>query len=130
MTTSQTTGYVHQRRMLHEVTQDVVATAMGFQPADLLIRNGRLVNVNVARIQDGVNVAVRHGIIAYVGTGNHILVGEHTKVVDAAGRFLVPGFIDTHDHVESSMVDVVSFAEAVLPHGTTTIACDNHEITN
>jgi adenine deaminase len=130
MKTSQTIGYTHQRRMLYEVTQDVVATAMGFQPADLLIRNGRLVNVNIARIQDGVNVAVRHGIIAYVGTGDHILVDDHTKVVDAAGRFLVPGFIDTHDHVESSMVDVVSFAEAVLPHGTTTIACDNHEITN
>ena len=130
MNHSQSVRHTHPRRMLNEVTQDVVATAMGFQPADLLIRNGRLVNVNIARIQDGVNVAVRHGIIVYVGTGNHIQVDEHTRVVDAAGRFLVPGFIDTHDHVESSMVDVVSFAEAVLPHGTTTIACDNHEITN
>jgi adenine deaminase len=130
MANSQSVGHIHPRRMLQEVTQDVVATAMGFQPADLLICNGRLVNVNTARIQEGVNVAVRHGIIAYVGTGSHILAGEQTRVVDAAGRFLTPGFIDTHDHVESSMVDVVSFAEAVLPHGTTTIACDNHEITN
>jgi adenine deaminase len=122
--------YKHKRRMLHEVTLDMVAVAMGHQAADLLIRNGRLVNVNTARIQDGITVAVRHGLIAYVGKGDHLLIGEKTKVVDARGRFLVPGFIDTHDHVESSMVDVVSFANAVLPQGTTTIACDNHEITN
>ena len=47
---------------------------------------------------------MRYGVIAYVGTGNHILVGEHTEAVDAKGRFLVPGFIDTHDHDKSSMV--------------------------
>jgi len=122
--------YLHQRTMLHEVTLDMVAVAMGRQPADLILRNGRLVNVNTARIQDNVSVAVRHGLIAYVGKGEHLQVGDHTKVVDVGGRFLVPGFIDTHDHVESSMVDIVSFAQAVLPHGTTTIACDNHEITN
>jgi len=130
MAPSKQTGYTHKRKMLHEVTIDIVATAMGREPADLIIKNGRLVNVNVGRIQDGITVAVRHGIIAYVGKGDYIVADEHTKVVDAAGRFLVPGFIDTHDHVESSMVDVVSFAEAVLPHGTTTIACDNHELTN
>jgi adenine deaminase len=122
--------YVHTRRMLYEVTEDVVAVGMGRQAADLIIRNGRLVNVNVARIQDGIDVAVRHGIIAFVGKGDHLMVGENTKVVDAGGRFLVPGFIDTHDHVESSMVDVRSFAAGILPEGTTTIACDNHEITN
>jgi adenine deaminase len=124
-------GYVHQRTPLHEVTQEVVATAMGREPADLLIRNGKLVNVNIGRVQEGVDVAVRHGIIAYVGTNSaHIAVGDETKVVDAEGRYLVPGFIDTHEHVESSMIDVRSFAAAVLPEGTTTIACDNHEITN
>ncbi len=122
--------YIHQRTMLSEVTLDMVAVAMGRQPADLILRNGRLVNVNTARIQDGVSVAIRHGLIAYVGKGEHLLVGDQTRVVDVGGRFLVPGFIDTHDHVESSMVDIVSFAQAVLPQGTTTIACDNHEITN
>jgi adenine deaminase len=124
------TGYVHQRYNLHEITQAMVATAMGREPADLIIRNARLVNVNVARIQAGVDIAVRHGFIALVGDASHIPVGEETKVVDADGRYVIPGFIDTHDHVESSMVDVRNFAAAVLPHGTTTIACDNHEITN
>jgi adenine deaminase len=124
-------SYIHHRRMLHEVTQDVVATAMGREPADLIIKNGRLVNVNVGRIQDGIDVAVRHGLIVYVGDdSSHIPVAGHTRVVDAAGRYIVPGFIDTHEHVESSMIDVRNFAAAVLPEGTTTIACDNHEITN
>jgi len=124
-------SYTHQRRMLYEVTQDIVATAMGREPADLIIKNGRLVNVNIGRIQEGMDVAVRHGIIVYVGTdSSHILKDEHTRIVDAGGRYIAPGFIDTHLHVESSMIDVRSFAAAVLPEGTTTIACDNHEITN
>lgn len=124
-------GYVHERPALHEVTQEVVATAMGREPADLIIRNGNLVNVNIGRIQEGVDVAVRQGIIAYVGPdASHIPVGEETTVVDAGGRYVTPGFIDTHEHVESSMIDVRSFAAAVLPEGTTAIACDNHEITN
>jgi len=124
------TGYVHRRTKLSQVTQDVVATAMGREPADLIIQNARLVNVNTAQIQDGVDIAVRHGLIVLVGNAGHIPVSESTKVVDAAGRYVLPGFIDTHDHVESSMVDVRNFAAAVLPHGTTTIACDNHELTN
>jgi adenine deaminase len=119
-----------QRRHLHQVSQRVAATAMGREPADLIIRNGRLVNVNIGRIQDGMDLAVRDGIIAYVGKGAHLVAGPGTRVVDAAGRYLVPGFIDTHDHVESSLVDLRSFAAAVLPEGTTTIACDNHELTN
>ncbi len=120
----------HIRRKLSEVTLDMVATAMGREPADLIIRNGRLVNVNTARIEDGMDIAVRHGLIAFVGDASHIPASPDTKIVDAGGRFIVPGFIDTHDHVESSMVDIRSFAAAVLPHGTTTVACDNHELTN
>jgi adenine deaminase len=103
---------------------------MGREPADLLIRGGRLVNVNTAQIQDGLDLAVRDGYIAYVGDASHVLVSAQTRVVDGGGRFLAPGLIDTHLHVESSMVDVRTYARAVLPEGTTTIACDNHEITN
>lgn len=131
MSKESTGGYYHKRRTLYEVTQDIVATAMGREPADLIIRNGRLVNVNVGRIQEGMDVAVRDGIIAYVGPdSSHIKTDAHTSVVEASGRYIVPGFIDTHDHVESGMVDVRSFASAILPEGTTTIACDNHEIAN
>jgi adenine deaminase len=123
-------GYVHHRKIHAEVTQDLAATAMGFQPADLIIRGGKLVNVNTATLQSPVDIVVRHGMIALVGDARHILVGEHTKEVDANGRFLVPGFIDSHMHVESTMVDLRRFAAGILPHGTTTICPDNHEMTN
>jgi adenine deaminase len=116
--------------MLHEVTEDLAATAMGNQAADLVIRNGNLVNVNTARIQEGMDVAIRHGLIALVGDADHIPVSDHTKVVDAGGRYLVPGFIDSHMHVESSMVDLCSFTAGILPSGTTTICPDVHEIAN
>ncbi len=123
-------GYEHQRTELSEVTQAMVATAMGREPADLIIRNARLLNVNTARVQEDVDIVVRHGLIALVGDAEHIQTSASTQIVDAAGRYVLPGFIDTHDHVESSMVDIRNFAAAVLPHGTTTIACDNHELTN
>jgi adenine deaminase len=123
-------NYVHKPKHLYEVTQQVVGTAMGREPADLIIKNGKLVNVNIGRIQEGVDVVVRDGFIVLVGDSSHIQTNANTKIVDAKGRYLVPGFIDTHEHVESSMIDVRSFAAAVLPEGTTTIACDNHEITN
>jgi adenine deaminase len=122
--------YVHQKKQLHEVTLHTVGTAMGREPADLIIRNGKLVNVNIGRIQEGVDVVVKDGFIVLVGDSSHVITDAHTKIVDAGGRYLVPGFIDTHEHVESSMIDIRSFAAAVLPEGTTTIACDNHEITN
>lgn len=123
-------SYARTRRPLYEVTRDLVATAMGREPADVIFRNGRLVNVNTAQIQDGVDVAVRQGYVAFLGDASHIPVSSATTVIDARGRYLVPGFIDTHLHVESSMVDIRSYAQAVLPEGTTAIACDNHEITN
>src|SRR5829696_509176 len=123
MATSNSNSYVHQTTPLHQVTQQVVSTAMGREPADLIIRNARLVNVNVGRIQDRVDIVVRNGWIVLVGDAAHVKIGARTKIVDAAGRYAVPGFIDTHEHVESSMIDVRSFAAAVLPEGTTTIAC-------
>lgn len=123
-------AYLHERKMLYEVTRDLAAVAMGTQPADLIIRNGKLVNVNTAVIQEGMDVVVRHGMIALVGSADHVMTDENTRIVDAGGRYLVPGFVDSHMHVESTMVDLPSFAAGVLPHGTTTIAPDNHEITN
>ena len=122
--------YFHRRNNLSQVTKNLAAVALGKLAADLLIKNGKLVNVNVGYIQDNINVAVKDGFIAYVGKDNHILVDDKTKVVDANGRYLVPGFIDSHMHIESSMVDPRTFASGVLPAGVTTICPDNHEITN
>lgn len=123
-------AYIHHREKLSDVTRDLTAVAMGTKAADLLIKNGKLINVNVGYIQENIDVAVSHGFIAYVGPNAKILTDEHTQVVDAAGRYIVPGFIDGHMHIESSMIDPRNFACGVLPNGVTTICPDNHEITN
>lgn len=102
---------------------------MGRVPADLLITGGRLVNVHTREVHDGVDVAVKNGRVAMFGDASHTR-GPDTDVLDAAGSYLVPGLIDTHLHVESAMVTVTRFAEAVLPHGTTTVFIDNHEMAN
>jgi adenine deaminase len=122
--------YYHHKNELYKITRDLAAVAMGFQAADLIIKNSKLVNVNTAQLQNGIDVAIKHGFIALVGNADHVLIDEKTTVVDATDKYLVPGFIDSHMHIESSMVDIRSFAAGVLPHGTTTICPDNHEITN
>src|SRR5919199_1265048 len=101
----------------------------GRTPADLLIRGGRLVNVHTREVHDGADVAVKDGRVAMFGDAAHTR-GPETEVLEADGAYLVPGLIDTHLHVESAMVTVARFAEAVLPHGTTTVLIDNHEIAN
>jgi len=130
MTVAGTNGYTHQRKPLYKVTRDLSAVAMGFIPADLIIKSGKLVNVNTAQIQQNIDVVVKNGFIALVGNADHVMRDEKTRIIEAGGRFLVPGFIDGHMHIESSMVDLRSFAAGVLPYGTTTICPDNHEITN
>ena len=79
-------SYVHQRQKLSSVTKNLAAVAMGFLPADLLIRNGKLVNVNVGYIQENIDVAVKDGFIAFVGEGSHIKTDEHTRIVDATNK--------------------------------------------
>src|SRR5215211_5940778 len=114
---------------LSTLTRTLSDVCMGRTPADLLITNGRLVNVHTREVHEGTHVAVKDGRIAMFGEAQHTR-GPQTEVVDADGAYLVPGLIDTHLHVESAMVTVARFAEAVLPHGTTTVLIDNHEIAN
>ena len=114
---------------LEDVSQILVDVAMGRKHADLVIQNTRLVNVHTAEIIPHTDVAVAQGRIALVGDAAHT-IGPHTTVIDAAGKYLTPGFLDGHIHVESSMVNVTGFAGAVMPHGTTAIFMDPHEIAN
>lgn len=109
---------------------ELVDVAMGRKPADLVIRNGKWVNVYSGEIIPGTDLAVKAGRFAYVGPDASHTIGEGTKVVDAAGRYLVPGLCDAHMHVESGLVTVTEFARAVIPHGTTTMFIDPHEIAN
>ena len=103
--------------------ETVIRTARGDAPADLLLANARIVNVFTGEVTPG-SVAVAAGFI--VGLGDY----RADAVVDLGGRFLAPGFIDAHVHIESSMLSVSEFVRAVLPRGTTTVVADPHEIAN
>jgi len=117
-------------RERHETIRDTIDVAAGRRPADLLVRQGRWVNVCSGEILDGTDVAVVSGRIAYCGPSFEGLVGRDTQVLDACGRFLVPGLLDAHVHVESSMLTPERFAETVVPRGTTGVFVDPHEIAN
>ncbi len=121
--------YAPQRRPLWEVTRTLADTAMGRVAADLVIQGGSLVNVHTAEILPGMDVAVKSGRVAMVGQVDHT-IGEATEIVDASGYHLLPGLIEGHVHIESSMITPTQFARAVLPHGTTTVFIDNHELAN
>lgn len=116
-------------KQLREVTKRLVAVAQGREAADTVIINGKLINVNTAEIQENIDIAIAEGRIALVGDAHHC-IGKGTKVIDVSGKFLCPGFIDGHIHVESSMMTVREYARTVIPHGTTSIYMDPHEIGN
>ena len=100
-----------------------IRVASGNGQADLLIRNGRVVDVFSGQVEKK-DVAVYDGTI--IGFGDY----RARRTIDVQGQFLCPGLIDGHVHVESSMVTLPEFARAILPHGTTSIVIDPHEIAN
>ena len=102
---------------------DFIAAAAGGRPAELVFKNARVLNVFSGTFETG-DVAVAGGRIAGVGSY------EGEREIDCTGKYLVPGFIDAHLHIESSMVTPEEFVRAVLPSGTTTLIADPHEIVN
>ena len=108
----------------------LIAVAAGREAAELVVQNCRLVNVNSREILDGWEVAIVKGRFAYVGPNAKHCVGENTTVFDAKGKFIIPGLCDGHMHIESGMLTPAEFAAAVIPHGTTTMFTDPHEIAN
>jgi len=113
-----------------ETTRALVNVAMGRAPADLVIRNGRWVCVQSGEIIPAIDIAIKDARIAYVGPESSHTIGDGTQVIDADGRFLVPGLLDGHMHVESGMLTITEFVRAVLPHGTTGMFIDPHEVAN
>jgi adenine deaminase len=103
--------------------EDLIAVARGEAPADLLLKNAQLVNVLSGEVH-AADVSVFQGRVA--GIGEY----QAHHVVDAGGRFICPGLIDAHVHLESPMVQPAEFARAVVPRGTTAVVCDPHEIAN
>lgn len=104
----------------------LLKVAGGQAPADLVIINGQLVNVNSGEIYPG-GVAVSGERIAATGDVAYA-IGKETAVIDAGGKYIVPGFIDGHIHPESANLSMTRFAEVVLSHGTTSVVTDLHEI--
>ena len=109
---------------------DLVAVAAGRSPADLVVQNSRLVNVQSREVLEGWEIAVVRGRFAYVGPDARHCIGPKTQMIDAGGRYLIPGLCDGHMHIESGMLTPAEFAAAVIPHGTTTMFTDPHEIAN
>jgi adenine deaminase len=103
--------------------ETLIGVSKGEVPADIVLKNGKIVNVLSGEIYPA-DVALFQDKIAGIGT-------YQGKVeIDVSGKYIAPGFIDGHMHLESSMVTVSEFAKAVVPHGTTTIIIDPHEIAN
>ena len=117
-------------RPWNEVAPRLIDVATGRTEADLVIRGGKWINVYSGEIIPDTDIAVSAGRIAYVGPDAGHTVGDKTEIIEAAGRYLMPGLCDGHMHVESGMVTVTEFARAVIPHGTTTMFVDPHEIGN
>jgi len=108
--------------------------ALGKRPCDLVINNAQIVNVFTGEIYKG-NVGIYDGFIAHIHCKPNGIETEEKKLTgieyyDANGQYLIPGFIDAHAHVESTMMTPRHLAEAVIPHGTTTMVTDPHEIAN
>ncbi len=103
--------------------QRIIRVAAGQEPADLVLKNAAYVDVFSGELATD-DIAVAEGLV--VGLGSY---SGHTEV-DMSGKIVCPGFIDAHIHLESSLVTPVEFARAVIPHGTTTVITDPHEITN
>ena len=113
-----------------EVAPRLIAVAAGREQADRVFRNCKLVNVQTREVLDGWQVAIAEGRFAYVGADSSHCIGEDTEIFDVNGRYLIPGLCDGHMHIESGMLTPAEFAAAVIPHGTTTMFTDPHEIAN
>ena len=106
--------------------EEMVKTSRGEAQFDLLLKNVKLVNVSTREVYE-TNVGIHRNLISYVGGLEDF---KSKETFDANGMYAIPGLIDSHLHIESCMVTPPRFAEAVLPHGTTTVAVDPHEIGN
>lgn len=107
---------------------ELIQVALGQKPADIVIKNGKLVNVITHEVYE-TEIAIANGKIASTGPVPAGAVGPDTQVIDAKGMYLAPGFMDAHIHIESSMLSYTEFAKMVVKHGTTAVATDLMEVT-
>lgn len=118
---------------LWECHATLVRAAQGLEPADTVIRHANLVSVTTHEVLPDADIAISCGRIAYLGLDGHTAehcIGPKTRVIDAAGRYVAPGYIDSHIHIESAMIGPAEYARVVAPRGTTAIYADPHECAN
>jgi len=117
------------RSKLENILDSLINTALGKEKADLVLKNCSIIDVYSGEIIEKSSIAVKDDRIVLIGSVEHC-IGENTLTFDLNGKYVVPGFIDAHVHIESSMLTPSQFARAVLPRGTTCIFADPHEIAN
>jgi adenine deaminase len=113
-----------------DVAADLVNVAAGRTHADMIITGGTWVNVHTREALPNHDIAIAKGRIAFVGPSAAHCRGPDTQMIDAQGRYMIPGLCDGHMHIESGMLTPAEFARAVIPHGTTSMFTDPHEIAN
>ncbi|MGR3570265.1 adenine deaminase [Brevirhabdus sp.] len=113
-----------------ETAPTLIAVAAGRAPADVVLRGGTWVNVQSRELLERHDIAIAEGRFAYCGPDASHCIGEATQVIEAEGMFMIPGLCDAHMHIESGMLTPAEFARAVIPHGTTSMFTDPHEIAN
>ncbi|MCG3220681.1 MAG: adenine deaminase, partial [Candidatus Heimdallarchaeota archaeon] len=110
-------------------TKEIVDCAMGRIKSDIVLLNSLVVNTYTKEIIDA-DVAIYKDRIVHVGKNINDLIGENTRIIDIEGSIICPGLIESHVHIESSMLTLSRFTEAIVPHGTTTAVIDPHELAN
>ena len=113
-----------------DVASYLIEVAAGSAPAQTVIRGGIWVNVHTRETLPSHDIAITHGRIACVVPDASYCIGDNTEVIEAEGRYMIPGLCDGHMHIESGMLTPAEFARAVIPHGTTSMFTDPHEIAN
>ncbi len=112
--------------------RELIDTIMGRKPADIVIVNANILSVTTGEVLENYSIVVKGRRIAGIGRYNdlHKYIGKKTLVINAENNYVIPGFIDPHIHIESSLLTPTGFAKLALKHGTTTIVADPHEIGN
>ncbi|WP_323775670.1 adenine deaminase [Leisingera sp.] len=113
-----------------ETAPKLINVAAGRMPADTVIRQGIWANVHTRELLPDHDIAIVAGRFAYVGPDATYCIGPETQIIEAKGRYMIPGLCDAHMHIESGMLTPAEFARAVIPHGTTSMFTDPHEIAN
>ena len=113
-----------------ECATRLIAVAAGRESADTVLKGGIWVNVHTRELLPDHDIAIADGRFAYCGPDASHCIGDQTQVIEMNGRYMMPGLCDAHMHIESGMLTPAEFARAVIPHGTTSMFTDPHEIAN